>query len=347
MTLQIITIFPSDTNPALAIGHDMSSCLRQRGHIVKAISDSLCHEDVDIVLADAGRTNVRSIRTRFPDSLIGLVDPKIDGASRWKAQKEIADFFIAGSDEHKSIINSISRVPTISLPFIRRQEKGSLTKKNSIIKIGYHGNLTHLKAASAYLIPALNRLSREVEFELNLIYNIQKLGEWIPSLDHSFRITTTQWDQDTIFKNAESWDICVVPNNMAYALELPRAIRRLLYGIALLTGIRPLSMSYSDIKIRAKGPSNISRIYLASMAGAAIVADMFPSSTECIVQKESGYLGYNEQSWYEALKILSIDPTHRRQIARAGQERLDRLYSPSKGTSQLCQFLASTFNIAI
>jgi glycosyltransferase involved in cell wall biosynthesis len=74
-------------------------------------------------------------------------------------------------------------------------------------------------------------------------------------------------------------------------------------------------------------------------AGLPVVANSVGVQTDLIRHGETGFLANTPEEWVEAIGILARDPELRRQMGRAGRQRVEEEYSVRRGASKLVALL--------
>jgi len=260
-------------------------------------------------------------KEKSPETLFGLINPNDNNKDRLKIL-ELVDFYIVGSIEEKEYYLKYSDNVFI-FPLVEEYSSGIKKHvKQDILKICYHGNLEHLDLLSPYIKKALEIYSNERDIELNVIYNINKLGKWKTSIPN-VKINHIQWELKSIQKEIKKSDIGIVPGLTLIEPEDREKFIKLSnekYGFK--------NRFKNDYLIRFKNKSNGGRSFVFHQLGIPVISDFIPSCFHILADPNCGYLAHYSEGWLKALRALGNFPKRREDIANNAFRRFNELYDP-------------------
>lgn len=306
----------------------LNSALLQRMHAQFSLNGGFAHQDV--ILFMNYDPNIEQARKVNPDALIGLIDPR-PGSEKHLEQ---VDFYLANGPEMVNYFSASHSEAFIypiypPLPAVTKNES-AYTNKDKLI-IGYHGNKVHLQLMEETVCPALEWLSSQVPIELRVMFNVSQLGrwDWQPKAKNVV-LNQIQWSESGYVEHFSDVDIGIVPNLIPVK---PAEDEK-------LNALKNDKLAHdSDSVYRIKPTSNAGRIFVFFQLGVPVVADMFPSSAECIRYGWNGYLASNSSSWYNALHQLWTEPIFRKTFAHRSRELFDQHYHWDVVNQRLLDFM--------
>lgn len=290
------------------------------------------YKNYDVVIFGKSVPFQRLIESRCQNSniLIGDINPSTRSEDNNKIIKsKLADFFIAGSLEEKDYYLRLKKPVLIFPQFEIFKTKPKIhTDKNEII-IGYHGNKMHIEAMSDEFIAAMNRLHKEFNIKMHLLYNHNALGKAILSGKPRFHIEHIQWTLNNFAEHIQKFDIGVSPSLTKIHTE----------GINLCKKIPYQGGFPNDYIIRFKNTSNIGRASVFFQLGIPVIADMTPCHFGILSFPGAGYIAMSEEGWYIALNELSGSASKRNAVAKLALHEYNRRYDPFKISKLLLEQL--------
>ena len=315
--------------------NDLDQHFKQSGFEV-IYNDWEYKKEYNLILFMSHDSKVKEAKIISPDSIVGIMDPKIKNKHKIEEIK-MADFLLVSSIEQKErlLIYNKNIVIYYMFPDIKNIEK---THKNKeIIVIGYHGNKLHLNNFHPHINNALDRLAEKYDMELNVMYNIETLGKWKKTTPKRIKINHIQWSNDNYYKYLSKCDIGIVPNLMSINKK-----------IGLLTAIRwfeknilDYNFGYNsdDYLLRYKYSTNPGRIYVFCQLGIPVVSDFTPSSCQFIQDGKSGFIVNGSEGWFTALEKLIIDHQLRQKMADNLNTFIKKNYSIEKNFQSLLKYI--------
>ena len=278
------------------------------------IKSKICHSQTDLFDSDiiiCGKNDfsmIPQLKNQHPSKKIGVINLASD-------KKNLpVDFVIIGSLEEKISLSHYDNV--FLFPLIEKMFQDITDYKKheqtNILRIGYHGNYTHLSKFEPHLRSALEKFNKLCDIELLIITdNLNfKWKHGRPKLD----IIMKKWSLNSIKKDLLSCDIGVVPNITCLDdLNFPTSVDKGLYN--------------TDFVARFKNKSNAGRSFVFHQLGIPVVADLTPSNFHIMGSPKNGFIAYNENSWFKSLKKLR-NYELRQNIADNAKKEFDRLYDP-------------------
>lgn len=265
------------------------------------------------------------IKEKEPNSIIGLIHPS-DKSNVGKKKIVLCNFLICGSRtekdyylKYKKKILVFPHIEIINLDLIKT--KNNEINKNKI-RLGYHGALEHLIEFPDELSKALEKISKEVNLELIVVYD-KSLGDWKKP---NIKIIEYDWSFETLIREMSSVDIGLVPS-----LRKNNFFRKglLKNSFLNLTSKSPSNTS-QDYLIQYKATTNNGRALIFHELKVPVIADFAPENFIINGDSSCGHLAHSEEGWYEAIKDLAFNVSKRAIIAENAFQRFNYLYDKKK-----------------
>lgn len=265
------------------------------------------------------KSNILTEIKEKTNSKIGIIQPS-DNNKDSLEKILLCDFFICGSILEKDYYLKYKK-PCFIFPLVEIIDDKKIKNNSTSIKLGYHGNLEHLKAFPDELSNALENLSKEINLELIVVYN-KKLGSWKKP---KIKILEHDWTFDTMQKEMGNVDIGLVPslrkNNF---LNKKSFFRNLFFKITNKSNANMIN----DYSIQFKNNTNAGRAFVFHQLKVPVVADFSPENFIINGDPKCGFLASSEEGWYNAIKELSEDKLLRKSISENAFKKFIQLYNP-------------------
>ena len=226
-------------------------------------------------------------------TLIGIVDPK--NINILKKLRNF-DFIVVDSIEMEIYFRKLQKpiFRLVEFPSIKKIDlKKSRPCFKEKIKIGYHGNRQHILSMYPNICSALCALGKEKDVELLLIYNYKNVYKVPNIFPENIKVKHIQWTEDA-YKELQQCNFGLVPNLMPISQNAHAKISKSKFF---------LENNY-DYITRYKMLSNPGRALLFMFMGIPVISDLNPSSIELIEHNKDGFIAYNADSYYYAMKQL-------------------------------------------
>jgi glycosyltransferase involved in cell wall biosynthesis len=324
-----------DSAAARVCVNDLSKLFEKRGFFVKH-NDWEYSDNYDLILFMSKDSEVDIARKKSPDSLVGIIDPKLRNYKIEEAKK--ADFIIVTSIEQREMFLKYNKNIFIyfMFPNIEKIDKKH-TQKEKIL-IGYHGNKIHLNNFKPHLNKALDKLSEKYDVELNAMYNIDTLGKWNKNLPKKIRVNHIQWSEKNYYEELAKCDIGIVPNLLSIKNEVG------LFVTKLFSGDKNLALMNNDYITRYKHSTNPGRIYIFNQLGIPVISDFVPSASQFIQDGKSGFIVNGWLGWYTALEKLIKNHELRQEMSQNLNEFIENNYSIEKNFQNFLEFIKKLKN---
>ncbi len=261
---------------------------------------------------------VKEIRSKC-SAKIGIIQPSDNNKDSLK-KILLSDFLICGSILERDYYLKFKK-PSFIFPLVEIIEKNLQKKSNQNLKLGYHGNLEHLISFPDELISALEKLSKEINLELIVVYN-RKLGNWRKP---NIKISEYDWTFDTMKQQMGNVDIGLVPSlRKNKFLNRKTLLRSIFFKLTNKTN----SNMVNDYSIQFKNNSNAGRAFVFHQLGIPVVADFSPENFIINGDPKCGYLANSEEGWYNAIKALNDDKFLRKSISDNAIKKFEAMYNP-------------------
>ena len=263
----------------------------------------------DFIFTMGNNPSAHKIKNENPDSSLIICDPKQSNIDYVKNVIS-SDLVLACSIEQKDIFLRLNSNIIIFPAFPEVKEKKKYHKKKEKIIIGYHGNRVHLNAMNKNIIFAIQELSKQYRIQINLIYNIDKLGK-VHKLAHQFSnlsVKHIQWNSLSFNNELDKLDIGIAPSLLPINNNY-KAKEKLM--------IKNIKVNYEpfDYVIRYKCSSNSGRISVFAKKYIPVIAEPTPSNCQIINDGVNGFLSYSYYSWLQNLELLISDYKLRNKIS--------------------------------
>lgn len=264
-------------------------------------------ENYDLVLFFSSDFKIEYLNKVRKDAITGILDPKLNTPSHI-SEAENVDFLLVSSLEQQLYAQRFNRnsviynwFPELGISNHDKQKSG-----DDKLVIGYQGNKVHLHCFQKDLKHVFERLYDEnYNFKLMVIYDIKKLGLWKKGRPN-IEVEDIQWQEDNYLNNLALSDIGIIPNLLPVNKKIANYLSRINF-------IRNhFNYNRKDFFLRFKMNSNPNRFWEFSQLKIPIVSDLYPSSCYVIDNGNNGFLAYDQETWYHALKNL-LDNTELRQ----------------------------------
>lgn len=286
----------------------------------------------DVVLFMGYDPKIAEVRAANPNIKTGVIDPRPSSAVDLAG----ADFIMANGIEMKDYYLSFNpNIYTYYIyPYLHERLRDHVQSEKIII--GYHGNKVHLSEMHPRITSALEALAENYKVEFWAMYNIEKLGEWSVGLpdQHKVIVKHIQWSEDNYEKHMSQVDIGLMPNLIP--IKNPGEIKRI-----ASTNPQVFLEDDTDYLIRFKATSNAGRLFVFAQYGIPVVADMFPSAMQLILDEFNGFICNSPASWYYALKKLADSSDLRNSIAKRMYETFRNKASVEVQNKGLIEFIQS------
>ena len=255
----------------------------------------------DFIFTMGNNPTAYKIKSNNQNSNLVIFDPKQSNLNYIKNVIS-SDLVVACSVEQKdNFLRLNSNI--ITLPaFPNLKEKKKEHRNNEKIIIGYHGNKVHLNALNKNIVYALQELSKKYKIQINLIYNINKLGKInkLPNQSQELDIKHIQWDNSTFEKELSKFDVGLVPSLLPIKNNLNDKEKFM---------VKDIEVNYEpfDYIIRYKCSSNNGRISSFAKKYIPVIAEPTPSNCQIINDGINGFLSYSYYSWLKNLELLISD----------------------------------------
>lgn len=286
-------------------------------------------EDYDVVLLMGYDHDVKAVKKKNPDALVGVIDPR----PPQKNQPQGADFILANGIEMADYYYQFCEHIFIYYIYpicgeIKKEHNGNHRR----IKIGYHGNKIHLESAFPRITDALEEVGLSYDIELTAIYNIQKLGKisWKPK---RFELNPVQWSEKCYDEHLSKVDIGIVPNIMP--VRNGKSIKK-----KAATFLKKYNEHETDYLLRFKASCNPGRLFPFMRYGIPVVSDMFPSAFQIIDDGVDSFIAYNTKAWSKKMFELARDAELRREMGSRFRKKFENRYSTQVMNEKLVGFLS-------
>jgi glycosyltransferase involved in cell wall biosynthesis len=263
---------------------------------------------------------VQEIRSKC-NAKIGVIQPSDNNEDSIK-KILLSDFLVCGSILERDYYLKFKK-PSFIFPLIEIIKKNLQQKSNKTLKLGYHGNLEHLISFPDQLKSALEKLSKEINLELIVVYN-KKLGNWKKP---NIKISEYNWTFNTMIEQMRDVDIGLVPslrkNNF---LDRKSFLRNIFFKLTNNTK----SNMINDYSIQFKNNTNAGRAFVFHQLGIPVVADFSPENFIINGNPNCGFLANSEEGWYTAVKQLNDDKILRKSISENAIKKFEEIFNPKK-----------------
>lgn len=272
-------------------------------------------------LLDAKKSN--------PDIKVGVLDPR--SSKSIEPYLPLIDFFIVDSIEMRDFFAAFGKpiLRFAEYPDFQSRPKNHQPKDKIII--AYHGNKVHLAGTYPHITHALEILSQEHNIELQMIYNIEKLGKLKTALPRSVPLQHIQWHENIYTQKLSEADIGIAPAIMP--LRNPAKLKRKAVVSSFFLD------SPDDYLLRFKMPSNPGRIIVFAKLGIPVIADFYPSALQIIKDGQTGLLANSAAGWYNALERLTTDHELRQRLSDNMRPAIEKQFDYDIQNQNLLNFL--------
>lgn len=302
--------------------------LRARG-VDATLNDWNGYGPYDVAVFLGYDHEIERARRENPRIRVALADPKQSRRELLEAARS-ADLLLVSSVEQRDVFLRQNRNVVVLYMFPPMRVRERIHTAREPIVIGYHGNRIHLECMYDGLKLALEELGRRRSIEFWAIYNIDTHGRARIGVPDEGLVPTRHipWNDErapdsevsiVFYEELAKVDIGVVPS------ELP--VRDRLRALEATAYDEP-QFAYEpfDHLVRFKASANPGRLYPFAQLGIPVVADFFPSASQCIRDGESGFVVSSAYGWLEALETLADDPELRSAMARRLREDLEQAH---------------------
>lgn len=249
---------------------------------------------------------------------VGIIDPR---NSLVKESAKKADFLIVDSIEMEDYWREVDKPIFNYKEFPNIKPNNKIHLKKEVIKIGYHGNITHLREMTDTVTVAINNLSKKYNLEFlvmtgqrNLINeNIDK--KWIPNIN----TTIIPWSFDNYNNYLSTCDIGIAPS-------------------LIPTDSIKHEVKNDDYILRFKTSSNPGRIIVFGILGIPTVTSFYPSGVD-ISSNNRGLIANSAKGWEMQLEKLIKDSTLRQSLSDNLQDYVKKNYDFTIQNQKLLNFL--------
>ncbi len=317
---------------------NLSSWVQELGYDVKISNSIEANYDFYILSKNSTINDIHSVKKISPNSKCGLVHPTDIGHMGKQIIRNI-DFLIVGSIEEKDYYlnyhKNIFRFPQIEKINFKRK----IHTNKSIINIGYHGNLEHLEEMEGACKNALERISKEHNICLKVIYD-KSLGQWSKGRPN-IPIEDLNWNSiENVEKILEDIDIGISPGTNNFFLDKKNLKNNFISNLVrTFTGGK--NKRTNDYIIRFKATSNAGRCFVFHQLGIPVIGDFWPSNFEILANPNYGMLAHSEEGWYDCLKKLVVSKSHRQTLSDNALNLFQERYRPLDWTNRLINEIVS------
>jgi glycosyltransferase involved in cell wall biosynthesis len=305
--------------------NNLSNLLNALGIETKVSSVFSTGYNIYIASKYSNLTDLIEVKKKQPNSILGLIHPS-DRSSAGKKKINLSDFLICGSRSEKDYYLKYKK-KIIIFPHIEiinsnlTNPKNNQINKNKI-RLGYHGALEHLIEFPDELSKALEKISKEVNLELIVVYD-KSLGDWKKP---NIKIIEYDWSFENLIREMSSVDIGLVPS-----LRKNNFFRKglLKNSFLNLTSKSPSNTS-QDYLIQYKVTTNNGRALIFHELKVPVIADFAPENFIINGDSSCGHLAHSEEGWYEAIKDLAFNENKRAKLAENAFQRFNYLYDKKK-----------------
>ena len=330
--------FYSSGNPKLGSNRiyisNLSYWLSELGEdcLVSDDLDKSSQSDVCILNKFTKINDIKKIKKINPNCKIGLIHPS-DLQIDFKKKIENVDFFITGSIEERDHYlfykKNIFRFPQIERI---SQKLYHHDNDKKYFKIGYHGNLEHLKEMDNSVKKALEKISKIYKIKLIVVYDIS-LGKWKKGRPN-IEIEETNWTFENMLDKMSSVDIGIVPCTNNFFLDKHYNLSNFLIKL-----IKKFYGRANDYNLQFKATSNSGRAFVFHQLGIPVIADFWPSNFEILDNNQNGYIAHSEKAWFYSIEKLINSPELRNSISKNAQKSFNAKYDPLEWASSFLIFL--------
>ena len=179
--------------------------------------------------------------------------------------------------------------------------KQKILKDKKKLTITYHGNKVHIENSKKKIFDSIAKLSKnlKVKIEVNLIYNIKRLGliKFLPK-NSNLIIRHIQYSNKNIKSILSFTDIGLVPQTLVNDNFL-RVLKK---------------KDKENFNLKFKHPTNIERHLVFAQFNIPVVTEPTPSVIKHFDHESINYLTYNSETWYKVLKKFSNNKKLRKKL---------------------------------
>jgi glycosyltransferase involved in cell wall biosynthesis len=305
--------------------NNLSKFLDEIGVETKISSEFTSGYDIYIASKYSKLNDLIEIKKKQPNSILGLIHPS-DRSKIGKKKINLSNFLICGSRSEKDLYlkykKKIIIFPHIEIinPNLINFEKSQTNKHK--IRLGYHGALEHLIEFPDELTRALEKISKEVNLELVVVYD-KSLGDWKKP---NIQIVEHDWSFENLIKEMSSVDIGLVPSLRKNNFFRKGLLKKFFLNFTSKT---PSNIS-QDYLLQYKATTNNGRALIFYELKVPVIADFAPENFIINGDNSCGHLAHSEEGWYEAIKDLAFDENKRAKIAENAFQRFNYLYDKKK-----------------
>lgn len=304
--------------------------------------DSNDYRKYDLIIFFSSESNIKEVKKINSKAIVGILDPKLNNKTQYDEARN-ADFLVVSSLEQQLFAekfnNNVIIYNWFSEVVLNKDFKSKYKSKKNKLRIGYQGNKIHLNAFNPTLKKTFEKLYKHFEFiEFVSIYDIKNLGKWkigrpkIPIFDY-------QWNLNNYCEILSTCDIGIVPN----LLPINKYIGHNITQVSLKKS--NYNYNKNDYLIRFKLNSNPNRFWEFSQLKIPVVADLYPSSCQILDHNFNGFIAYDEQTWFNALKSLIERPDLRNDFGNRFYKKMNSKFSIEINKNNFINFLFERFKI--
>ncbi|MTI11400.1 glycosyltransferase [Curvivirga aplysinae] len=300
--------------------YDLAHNLKNQGFDV-ILNDWENYHGRDVAIFMGIEPDTLKARQQNPNIKVVICDPKQSSQGYIDTARE-ADLLLVSSIEQRDAFLRLNRNILVYPMFPIMPSQLKQHKNSNQIIIGYHGNKVHLEAMGHHVSSALEALADKHDFRLQLIYNIEKLGQVVKGIPDNSKIEIEhiQWSPDAYSKHFPQIDIGIVPN----LLPINNYQKTLTFS-----EVPGLNVNYEpfDFLSRYKASTNPGRIAVFGKYGIPVVTDFTPSACQMVEDGKNSFLAGSTYSWYDSLEKLILSPELRNTLGHRLNETVDQMQS--------------------
>lgn len=270
-----------------------------------------------------------------PNIKIGIVEPRATQRNNFEG----VDFIVVNSLEAKDYFSQFGKPIFLYPVFPVMQKKIQLDEKPDKLILGYHGNKIHLDAMIPRITDAIDQVAKDIPLELWAMYNIEKLGRWIPKNEEmwNFKIKHIQFHESHYAKYIANVDIGLVPQFIPFITD--KWWMRYFASLGSRYGEND-----TNYILRFKDTTNFGRHLVFAQYQIPVISDMTPSACSLIEDGMDGFTVYSTAAWKRAIQVLANDSYKRAEMGEGLWDKVKEKYSINQLNHRLCEFISKLIN---